>query len=377
VRLGYAMVGNDTDPYQVINTYTHYTGIDAGNNTPGYVVSSTLKNDALKPETTNSYEVGLEMNFFNDRVGFEATYYTSRTKNQIIPLSLSGSSGYTTSVINSGLISNKGAEFAVHVTPIKTHSFSWESSLTLASNKNKVEELVEGVDYYRLASAPFKVEVGAIKGASYGVIMGTDYLYDANGQRIVNENGLYAATDGNVNLGSVYPDFTGGWSNTFRYRNLDLSVLVDFSKGGRFFSTSYMYGMYSGMLEETAANNVREEGLVLEGVQADGSKNTVRTSGYAYYRSFSTTAPAAQNVLKSDYVKLREINLGYTIPLHRGVFVKSLRVSAYGRNLGVWGPDTKHFDPEMIVTSSGNIQGIEGGAVASVANFGFNVSLKF
>jgi TonB-linked SusC/RagA family outer membrane protein len=376
VRLGYAMVGNDTDPYQVFDTYTAYTKIDAGASTPGYILSTTLRNPNLKPETTNSYEAGLEMNFFHNRLGFDATVYYAETKNQIIPLSLSGSTGYTTRVINAGLISNKGVEFALHATPVKTRDFGWESSFTLASNRNKVIELIEGNDYYRLINAPFKVEVGAIKGEKYGEIMGTDYIYDpTTGKRVITEDGLYAYTDGNVPLGSVYPDFTGGWSNTFTYKGFDLSILFDFSKGGHYFSTSYMWGMYSGMLEESAANEIREKGIVLDGVQADGTPNTVVADGQTYCEDFYT-GPAAQSVLKSDYIKLREINLGYTIPVKKA-FVKSLRVSAYGRNLAVWGPDVKHFDPEMFVSNSGNIQGIEGGAVAGIANYGINVSLKF
>jgi len=383
VRLGFAQVGNDTDPYQIVDTYTQYTNITS---TPGYVLANTLKNSGLKPETTNSYEAGLELSLFNNRFGIEATYYSSETKNQIIPLSITGTSGYLYKVVNTGLMTNQGIELSIHGTPVQTADFTWESSLVLASNKNKVKKLLEDVSYYRLTTAPFKVEVGAMEGQEYGVIMGTDFVYDAKGNRVINEDGSYAATDGNVNIGSIYPDFTGGWTNTFRFKNFDLSVLLDFSKGGNYFSTSYMWGMYSGMLEESAAVNengvnIRESianggGVLLQGVQADGTPNTVRM-GAEDFGAQHYSGPAAQNVFKSDYVKLREINLGYTIPMKSNYFVKSLRVSAYGRNLAVWGPDVKHFDPEMAITNSGNIQGIEGGALPSVANFGMNVSVKF
>ena len=373
LRLGYAQVGNDTDPYQVINTMTQYTHVDPS--TPGYVVSNTLKNENLKPESTNSFEAGLELSLFDNRVSLEATVYASQTKDQIVPLSVSGTTGYTFRVVNGGVIENKGMELMVKVLPIRSRTFTWETALTLASNKNKVKEMV--VDYYRIATAPFKVEIGAMKGEAYGVIMGTDYKYDKNGNKLIDAEGRYMYTDGNVNLGSIFPDFTGGWSNTFRLGNIDLSVLLDFSKGGHYFSTSYLWGMYSGMLEESAANGIRENGIVLEGVHEDGTPNTTKISAKQYGNDHNS-GPAAQNVLRSDYVKLREINIGYTIPLKKkDAFFKAVRVSAYGRNLAVWGPDTKHFDPEMIVTGSGNIQGIEGGALPSVANFGFNVNLKF
>ena len=134
--------------------------------------------------------------------------------------------------------------------------------------------------------------------------------------------------------------------------------------------------MYSGMLEETVENGIRENGIVVEGVAPDGTPNTAVTSAEDYCSNFYS-GPCAQNVLKSDYVKLREINLGYTFNLRPEWFIKSLRLSAFGRNLAVWGPDCKHFDPEMIVTSSGNIQGIEGGATPMVSTYGFTVNLKF
>lgn len=375
LRAGVAQVGNDTDPYQVANTFVQYTNIDV--TTPGYRLSNTLNNSSLKSEKTSSFEVGLEMSFLADRVGFDATYYHTATKDQILPMSVSGTTGYSYKVVNSGEIVNNGVEIALHGTPVKTRLFTWTTAVNIASNRNKVKSLIDGSTYYRLTSAPFKVEVGATKGSAYGVIMGTDYVYDDHGNRIIDaETGLYKATDGNVNLGSVYPDFTGGWTNTFNLWHFDASVLVDFSHGGKYFSTSYMWGMYSGMLEETAANNIREEGIVLRGVNEDGSVNTTVADGQAYCEDFYT-GPAAQSVFKSDYVKLREVNIGYNVPLRSDAFVKSLRISAYGRNLGVWGPDTKHFDPEMIVTSSGNIQGIEGGAIPAIASYGASISLKF
>lgn len=376
VRLGFAKVGNDTDPYQVLSTYTQYTNIDSS--TPGYRLPNTLNNADLKPESTTSYELGLEMAFFDNRLGFDVTYYQTNTKDEILPLSVSGTTGYIYKMINSGEIENKGIEVAVHATPVKTRDFEWNTSFTIASNKNKVKSLADGVDYYKIASAPFMAEVGAKVGEEYGIIMGTNFVYDENGNKCVNpETGLYMATDGNEVIGHIYPDFTGGWVNSFRYKGFDASIQFDFSKGGQFFSTTTLWGNYCGMMEETAANGVRENGIISEGVvYGTNEPNTMRVSARDYYENYYN-GPAAQSVLKSDYIKLREINVGYTFKLNPSWFVKSLRLSAYGRNLGVWRPDCKHFDPEMIVTSSGNVQGIEGGATPMVANYGFGVSLKF
>ena len=173
--------------------------------------------------------------------------------------------------------------------------------------------------------------------------------------------------------------------NSFRYKNFDISILFDGQWGGKFFSTSYMWGMYSGMLDETAGYNELgvlkrdspddDGGILLKGVTEDGEVNTVRVDAETWGGSFYS-GPAAQSVFSSDFIKLREITIGYTIPLKSNT-IKNLKVSAYGRNLGLWGPDTKHFDPESATTNSGNVQGIEGGALPSIATFGFNVGFQF
>jgi TonB-linked SusC/RagA family outer membrane protein len=382
-RLGWAQVGGDTDPYRVLDTYTFYTSYEG---THAYILPLSKKNLNLKPEITTSYEAGLEMAFFNGRLSFDATAYYGETKNQILPLSLSGTTGYTSQIINAGLISNKGLEFLVKGEPVKSKNFGWNITGTISANKNQVVELLPGVNYFRLASAPFKVEVGAYVGEKYGEIMGTDFIYDDKGNKVVDADGYYEYTSGNVPLGSVYPDIMYGLSNSFRYRNLELSVLFDGQTGGKFFSTSFMWGVYSGMLDETAGKNelgnpIRDAvadggGVLITGKQEDGTDNTVRIEGQAWAEDIYT-GPAARSVFKSDFVKLREITLTYSVPLKASAFVEKLTIAAYGRNLALWGPDTKHFDPEMATTNSGNVQGIEGGALPSIATFGINVGIQF
>ncbi|MFV0329363.1 MAG: SusC/RagA family TonB-linked outer membrane protein [Dysgonomonas sp.] len=385
LRIGWAKVGNDTDPYNIRDTYTYYTSFDGDH---AYYINGVKKNAELKPESTYSFETGLDMSFFDSRVGFDFTYYHAKTEDQIIPLSLSGATGYTSKYVNGGTIVNEGFELALRGTPVKTEDFEWSISGTLSHNKNKVTEFLGNKEegYFRLVNAPFKVEIGARVGEGYGVIMGTNYVYDDNGNKVVNDDGTYAATDGNEVLGSVYPTALAGLSNTFRYKNFDLSVLFDAQFGGKYFSTSYMWGMYSGMITETAGNNelgnpIRNAvedggGVLLKGVKADGTPNTTRLEAEAWGNSIYS-GPAAQSVFKSDYIKLREVSIGYQVPLKSTKYIKSLKLSAYGRNLAMFGLDNKSFDPEMATTSSGNIQGVEGGAVPSTANFGFNVGIQF
>ena len=382
LRLGYAKVGGDTDPYRILDTYVFYTSLDQIH---AYLLPLTKNNPDLRPEQTYSYEAGLEAMFLNNRIGFDITVYKSITEDQIMPLSLSGTTGYTSKIINAGKMENKGIEFKLDLVPVKLPDFEWTTTLTLARNRNKVIDLIEGVDYYRIVNAPFKVEIGAYKGNEYGVIMGTDFLYDDKGNKKIGADGLYLYTNGNVPLGSVYPDFTGGILNTFRYKNFSASILFDGQKGGKFFSTSNMWGMYSGMLDDSAnlnelGNLKRDDpanggGVLLEGVLEDGSPNKQRVSASDWAHNFYY-GPAAQNVLRSDFIKLREVSLSYNIPLKSNV-IQALNISAYGRNLALWGPDTKHFDPEAATTSSGNIQGIEGGALPSIASFGVNIGIQF
>jgi len=381
-RLSFAKVGGDTDPYRTVDTYSLYTSFHTDH---AYQLPVIKNNANLVPEQTYSTELGLESSLLNNRIGFDLTLYKSTTVDQITNISLSGAAGYTSQIMNAGTMENKGIELKLYGTPVKTKDFEWNVTVTASKNKNTVKELVGDLKYLKIASAPFKVEVGAFVGQEYGVIMGTDYVYDASGNKVVGDDGLYASTSGNVPLGSVNPTITGGILNSFRYKNFDYSILFDGQAGGKFFSTSYMWGMYSGMLDETAGVNelgilkrndpAENGGVLLAGVMADGSANTTRLDAETWAGGYYS-GPAAQDIFKSDFIKLREITFGYTVPLKSG-FITSLKVSVYGRNLALWGPDTKHIDPESATTSSGNVQGIEGGALPSVASFGFNFGLQF
>ena len=172
-----------------------------------------------------------------------------------------------------------------------------------------------------------------------------------------------------------------GIRNTFTYKGVSLSALIDIQKGGKFFSTSHMWGMYSGMLEETAANGVRENGVVADGVMWDEGtksyvKNTTEVSAYDYYKAYYNGVDS-RNVFDADYIKLREVTLSYTFPKKWAGPFANVTVSAFGRNLATWGLDKKGFDPEMASYGSGNIQGIEGGSLPSTRTYGMNLKLQF
>lgn len=404
VRAGWAKVGNDTDPYRLDKFYIqpvdedfypyHYWGQNAL-----YSVPSTLNNPDLKPESTSSWEVGLDLKFFKNRLGVDFTYYDMSTTDQIIDFRIPAATGYAYSLMNAGEITNKGMELMLTATPIELdNSFRWDVSVNWAKNKNQVVSLAPGVNNYQLSSGPFSVTVNATVGETYGALMGTDFIYDKDGNKVVDAGGEYLASDVKV-IGNVLPDWTGGISNTFSFKGLDLSFLIDISKGGQYFSTTHMWGMYTGIFEETVqptsdGNTIREDGLVLDAMTAayDGDGNilfnedgTAQVSGKneanipgVLWAWDNYSGPAAQNVFDASYVKLRDVKLGYTLPAKFTGPIQSVRVGVFGKNLAIWGYDkgNPHVDPEN-TTSSGNIQGIEGGALPSLRQFGFNLSFKF
>ncbi|WP_068473903.1 SusC/RagA family TonB-linked outer membrane protein [Saccharicrinis aurantiacus] len=385
VRVNYGETGNGTDPYQIYNTY-EFSDPFSGN--PQFTNDDRLRNSNLLPEKTQEIELGLEGTFLNNRLGFDFSYYSRDTKNQIVPVEVSGSAGYTEQVINAGLINNSGVEILLYGTPVKTQDFAWNINFNFARNKNLVKNLPNGLDKIQLARAPFGgAYINATEGATFQEVYAINYLEDGNGNKVIDpETGFYA-TGELESVGSVLPDYTAGLKNSFSYKNWDAGFLIDMSKGGVYYSLTNMWSMYSGMAEETATptsngNTIREDGLVLGGVVDNGdgtfSPNETRISGQAYSQNFyhGNGTPSATSIFDASYFKLREVTLGYTLPKFSDV-IQSLRVSAYGRNLAVWGLDNKGIDPEAIVGGNGNIQGIEGGAVPSTASYGLNVQIKF
>jgi TonB-linked SusC/RagA family outer membrane protein len=379
VRFGWAQVGSDTDPYRLYGTYR---GKESLGTNPTYTVPNPLNNEDLKPEKTSSWEVGADVRFFLGRLGLDVTYYDMRTEDLIFPVTVTGATGYQSFITNAGEMTNKGWEILLTANVLEYENFSWNLTLNWAKNKNELVKLIEGVENLRLQNGPFSVSVNATVGQPYGTILGYDYNY-IDGQRLVDESGMYATSDDIVPLGSVMPDWTGGISSVFTiFKNWDLYVLFDFRKGGDMFFTSYMWGMYSGMLEETVADNIRTDGIVLEGVMEDPANpgtyipNTtvLDAESYGLNHYFVNAMP----VFETTYGKLRELSVSYTFPNKwmDKTRIRDLKISLIGRNLWTFATDIRHFDPEW-VTNSGNVQGIEGARVPSTTSYGVNLSVNF
>jgi TonB-linked SusC/RagA family outer membrane protein len=392
LRAGWSQVGNDTDPYRLAdvyfnNVFTGTTFLDA----PYFLKGLSKLNPTLRPETKRSYEFGVEAQMFQNRVGIDVTYYNEETTDLIMAVTSGAETGYSSRVLNAGRAVNKGIEAMLTLVPVRKENFEWTSNINFSRNRNKVMELAEGIQSLTIGTAPFNATLIAQPGQPYGQIFGSDFVYDSDGNKVVSStSGLYLKTP-NKNLGSILPDFNAGWRNTFTYKAITLSALIDMQKGGKFFSISNMFGHYTGVLEETAANGVRENGLVVPGVTGkvtfnpDGSyvvtdvnENTKNVTGKAYFRHYYA-GPTAQNVFDADYIKLREITLGYNLPSDfiKRFHLKGATISAFARNLAAWGLANKNFDPEMATTGSGNIQGFEGGNLPASKTFGFNLKLQF
>lgn len=383
VRLGWAQAGNDTDPYQLSKVYDAEQSFD-GN--PSYSLPNVLNNANLKPEITSSCETGLNVQFFKNRLGLDFTYYNNNSRNQILAVPVSSAFGYESKFLNAGKINNKGIEVILTGTPIKHENFTWNSAINFAKNKNKIVKLDDLVNTLTLSST--LVNLVAREGQSYGQFLGYDFVYAPDGRRVVQSDGTYMKTSQLVPLGSVLPDFTFGFQNNFRYKNFNLGVSVDGRVGGKFFSQTYKVGMYSGILDKTAANGIRETGVVLDGVKgnvtfnADGtytvsniSENTTNITAMQYARN-EYNGPTAFSIFDATFVKLREVSFGYSIPLTNTKVIKNIGVSLYGRNLWNIYTKSKYIDPEF-TTSGGNVQGIEGGNIPTPVTYGFNVNLKF
>lgn len=383
LRAGWAQVGNDTDPYRVLTTYIPEQNF--GEN-PSYRLPTTLNNENLRPERTTSWEAGVDLRFFNGRAGIDVTYYDNTTRDQIFPVQVSSATGFGYQVINAGEMRNYGFEVMLRGTPIQmgNNGLRWDITANLGRNRNQVVELTEGISNYLLANAPFRVSLNAREGQPYGAIEGTDFLYQ-DGQKVLNANGSYAQTAEQVPLGNVMPDLNAGLTNTISYKGISASALIDMQLGGDLFSTSNMFGMYSGMLDETAVEgpngNIREVGVVPVGVveteEGDYRQWTEETDGAiapsSYFNMYG--GPAALFVYDASYVKLREMRIGYTLPNTVAGIFRNVTLSLVGRNLAILHKNIPHLDPEASL-SSGNIQGIEGAQLPSVRSIGFNLNFS-
>lgn len=383
IRASVAQIGNDTDPYRTYVTYN--APVLYGSTGNSYILRNpALGNTALKPEISNEVEAGLELKFLNNRIGIDVTFYNRITRDLILPLSISQTSGYSNFYTNVGKSRNRGVELMVSGTPVRTKDFSWNIVVNYAANRSKLLALDipnnPTIDRYVLGTERRRntVSTAAIVGQPLFVLTGTDFTY-LNGEKVIADNGLYVPTASGQVIGKTQPDFVGGVTNSFTFKGFTLSGLIDFQKGGNFFSYTNMYGLASGTLAETVANNVRENGIDVSGVSADGTRQTYHLSAPYHFKNNFGTRISAANMYDASYVYLRELRLGYSLPEKVAGVIRanSATISVYGRNLWLISSNAPNVDPSNIINSDSNIIGLEGGALPSVRSIGLNLNINF
>jgi TonB-linked SusC/RagA family outer membrane protein len=401
IRGSVAQVGNDTDPFTFTQAYNPSTAFGTAQI---YGETDRLANLSLKPEISTAFEFGAELKMFKKRVGLDLTFYSSNTKNQIINIPLSLTSGYSSRSINAGLIKNYGFEAMLNLVPIdgKVNGLKWMVDLNFSTNRSKVVRLSDGLNNLVMASRSVSIEarVGERMGDMYGIgyarVQNTNpagNFYDASGKfvgQMVFDNGRPIRTTERIKLGNYNPDWLAGINNTFLYKNFKLSFLFDVRVGGEIYSHTQTVGREGGIIIETLEGRADGydlskpgNGVIGKGVKVVNGQfvpNDIKRTAREWHTAYTSGRNIAEGVMfDASFAKLRELQIGYNLPqsmLKKGPF-KGASISLVGRNLAVWS-DVPHVDPEVMSFTGGTaLPGIEHMSIPSSRSFGVNLSLKF
>jgi len=381
VRGSWAQVGGDTGPYQLNLTYNLSQN--------GYLGLTTLTkpsvklNPELKPEETKSTEVGVNFRMFKDKVYGDFSYYNINSTDLIMDVPVSSSTGYKYFRSNVGKTNNKGWEAMIGGKPFSHDNFSWDVSLNISHNKNTLIDLIKDLDNYIFSTNNSgSVLVQATVGGGYGEIYGTDWLRNDQGQLVVDAAGRPMATKKKVLLGNYQPDMTGGLNNTFKWKNLELDVLVDFRIGGQLYSGTDASLDASGVSDRTL--KYREDGVTLDAVTNTGTadapvwaKNTAHITGQQYWGAVSSIA--SNYIYDQTNIMLRQIALTYTLPskILKKTCLHSISVSLVGNNLAFLYKKIENFDPMSSYSTSNFAQGMLYFTPPTARSIGFTVNVKF
>jgi TonB-linked SusC/RagA family outer membrane protein len=380
VRASWTRVGNDTDPYELEAVLSSQQAFGA---VPMFAVPNELANADLKPEETTAWEVGTDLGFFNERLGFVLTYYDRSTRNQIMPVQISGATGYNTQILNAGEVRNWGWEVLLKAMPVRLdNGFRWNVTMNWSKNNSEVTELYGDLKTLVLGDY-WSLNVEARKGEPYGIFFGNGYLRDDDGNFLLSSSGRLQVDPERRKLGNYNPDWLGGIQNRFSYGAFDLSVLVDGQRGGDIFSVTNWFGEYAGVLKSTLRgreNDFCDPGIVIPGILPDGSVNGdgVNDPDPICPQTYFGDNWGKQEASIDDatYIKLREVRLGYELP---GEWMARLgfssgNVALIGRNLLLWAPNIDNIDPETAFDNS-NVQGFEFGQFPSARSIGLSFTI--
>lgn len=378
LRASWAKVGGSTGPYQLNRTYSAGTF----NGVSVFSPTGTMPPVGLKPEETKSYEIGADMRFWNNRITLDLTYYDQTTVNQILSVATSSTTGYRAMRLNGGEIENKGVELMINGRIIDNpNGFRWNMTVNWAKNKSMVNSLYGNLESYKIGSGGGGVTTLGIPGQEWGILWGLPYVRNEKGQIIVDSRGIPKTTSTGKKLGSVTPDWTGGITNSFKYKDISLSFMVDMRMGGDIFSGQIWHSYPTGSYEVTTKNNVRENGIIVDGVFEDGKPNDIRVSAQDYFGGSWMWNNHEYSIIDGSYIKLREVIIGYDFNVRKINWINKLNLSFVGRNLAILYRDkyVKEFglDPEQGFGGGENGVGFENFQLPTTRNYGLKLSVSF
>jgi hypothetical protein len=353
----------------------------------GFSGGDNIPDPNLSPALSTELEFGTELRFFKGRLGLEYTYYDQKTTDDILSATISRSSGFWSRSVNTGELSNQGVELLITATPVQGQ-VTWDISMNIAKNNNKVIALSEGVTELNVEEPCTRtVMIKHIVGQPFGMITGYIQKTDAQGNLVFESNGSPARSDFYEILGYGVADLTGGLNNSLSWKRIRLDVLLDFKFGGDIYSGTNVRLTEWGMHKQTLVN--REGGMVVKGVIQNGTD----ANGKPIYEPFTRTLNqeetrdywgnlgerAQENfIFDASFVKLRQISMGYSLspnPLSKLPFT-NLAVSFVGRNLAILYKNIDNVDPESNYTDS-NAQGLDYFGMPATRTYGFNVRVTF
>ena len=384
LRGSWAQVGNDANPFQLQRT----ANLAAGGNNGFLALDGTIRNSNLRPEKTTSIEVGADLRFANNRVGLDFTWYKSNTRDQLFAISLPIGSGASQIFTNGGDVQNDGIEIVLNLSPVQTKDFSWDLGFNFAANNSEVVEVNDERPRVRVNGdflRDFIIEQGQPWGNVYSRGFQRVNPDDPNSAVLVGDNGLPLISNGlTVQVANFNPDWLGGISNQFTWKDLSVSFLIDIRQGGTTASLTDAIVFGDGLTEETVQG--REGGLIFgenffageTAVREDGTPNNTSFDAESFWRLVGGRNAPVGEVFTRDAsnMRLRELVLGYRFPIKSSI-IKSAKVSLVGRNLFFFYNKSETFDPESLVGTAKEAEGFESFAPPTARSFGLNLKFDF
>nr|WP_317174490.1 SusC/RagA family TonB-linked outer membrane protein [Aquiflexum lacus] len=380
LRLAYAEVGSDADvaPYSNVLFYGINANLFRGQPV-GSPIGSTLPNPNLRPMRVAESEVGLEMRMFQGKVLVDLAAYNKITTDQIVSAQISDASGFINTSINSGQSRNRGVEMLLTVVPVETGDFSWETSFNAAYNKTQVLSLLSDTPGERITvgNHVFNGELRQVVGKEMGQVTGFGFLRDDQGRRIFGANGLPLRTPDMVEFGSALPRWVGGFNNSFNYKGLSFSFLIDFRLGGKLISGTNFNAVRHGLHKMTLEG--REGGVIGDGVNQAGEPNTAVAPVQSYWEIVRSQGLVEPVVYNGGFWKLRQVTAGYDFTkfIPEKWPVAGVRLNLVANNVLMLKKWVDNIDPESFGYASDNLVGLEGTGLPTTRGMGFNLNVRF